>query len=272
MAIADLSDVPLAEIVSLRGRRAAVTGGAHGIGAMIAKRLAEAGAAVVIGDLDHAGAIETAQAIAAATGGAVHALELDVAREASITEFAEGVTAALGGLDIWVNNAGVYPSSSALDIDVDGWDRVQDINLRGAFLGAREAAKWIRACGSRKGVIVNIASMAGLRAQLNMAHYVAAKHGVVGLTKALALEFAAYDIRVMAVAPALVVTESNAGRITPELIEPIVRTLPLGRAGLPDDVARVVLFCASDLSSFMTGSTLPVDAGSSAGVFGIARS
>lgn len=271
MAIADLTDIPLAEVAGLRGRRAVVTGGAHGIGAMTARRLAEAGASVVIGDIDQAGGIETARAIAAAIGGTVQALELDVASEASITAFADGAAAAMGGLDIWVNNAGVYPSSPALDIDVAGWDRVQDINLRGAFIGAREAARWIRACGSRKGVIVNIASMAGLRAQLNMAHYVAAKHGVVGLTKALAMELAVHDIRVMAVAPALVLTESNAGRATPEVIDPIVRTLPLGRAGVPDDIARVVLFCASDLSAFMTGSTLPVDAGSSAGVFGLAR-
>jgi NAD(P)-dependent dehydrogenase (short-subunit alcohol dehydrogenase family) len=113
--------------------------------------------------------------------------------------------------------------------------------------------------------------MGGLRAQLNMAHYVAAKHGVVGLTKALALELGGDGIRVMAVAPALVVTEGLAERLTPASIEPIVRTLPLGRAGVPDDIARVVLFCACDLSAFMTGSTLAVDAGSSAGVFGIGR-
>ena len=271
MAIADLSDVSLAELVSLRGRRAAVTGAAHGIGAMIAKRLAEAGADVAIGDLDHAGAVATAQAIAGATGASVQALALDVAQEGSIADFAEAATAAMGGLDIWVNNAGFYPSSPALDIDGDAWDKVQAINLRGAFVGAREAARHIRACSSAKGVIVNIASMAGLRAQLNMAHYVAAKHGVVGLTKALAMEFGPFDIRVLAVAPALVVTESNAARATPDVIDPIVRTMPLGRAGVPDDIARVVLFCASDLSALMTGSTLSVDAGSSAGVFGIGR-
>src|SRR3954451_20951203 len=102
MAIADLSDVPLAEIVSLRARRAAVTGGAHGIGAAIAKRLAEAGATVVIGDLDHAGAAETARVISGATGQAIHALELDVAHEASITAFADAAVAAMGALDIWV--------------------------------------------------------------------------------------------------------------------------------------------------------------------------
>jgi len=271
MAIADLSNVPLAEIVSLKGRRAAVTGSAHGIGAAIAKRLAEAGAVVVIGDLDDAGAVETARAIAGATGASVQAFALDVQSEESITSFADAAMAAMGGLDIWVNNVGFYPSSPALEIDGDAWDRVQAINLRGAFIGAREGAKRICSCGSERGVIVNIASMAGLRAQLNMSHYVAAKHGVVGLTKALALELGPQDIRVMGVAPALVVTHGLAERITPESIEPIVRTLPLGRAGVPDDIARVVLFCASDLSAFMTGSTLPVDAGSSAGVFGIAR-
>jgi NAD(P)-dependent dehydrogenase (short-subunit alcohol dehydrogenase family) len=267
MPIADFSATPYAEIVSLAGRRAVVTGGARGIGQATARRLAEAGAAVVIGDLDHRGAQDSARDIAGATGTVVQALPLDVADEASLTEFAEAATAAMGGLDIWVNNAGVYPAMPALEITIDDWDKVQAINLRGAFLGAREAAKGMTASGSECGVIVNIASMAGLRAQLNMAHYVSAKHGVVGLTKALALEFGPLDIRVMAIAPALIVTQGLADRLTPESIAPIVAGFPLGRAGVPDDIARVVLFCASDLAAFMTGSTLQVDAGSWAGVF-----
>lgn len=259
MPIADFSNTPLNEIVSLKGRRAVVTGGARGIGASIVKRLAEAGASVVIGDIN----LEGAEATAKEVGASVTALPLDLESEASILSFADAATAKLGGLDIWVNNAGYYPIVPILEMDMAQWDKVQNINLRGAFYSAREAVKRMTACASKHAVIVNIASMAGIRARTNMAHYISAKHGVVGFTKAMALEFGPLNIRILGIAPAHVMVRDR----DPDVMEKVGKLYPLGRPGLPDDIARVALFCASDLSAFMTGSTLMVEGGHWAGVY-----
>jgi NAD(P)-dependent dehydrogenase (short-subunit alcohol dehydrogenase family) len=263
MAITDFSNTPLSEIVSLKGRRAVVTGGARGIGAGIVKRFAEAGASVVIGDIDHAGAAKTAEDVQTPPGVSVEALPLDLESEASILAFADAATEKLGGLDIWVNNAGYYPTAPILEMDISAWDKVQNINLRGAFFSGREAAKRMVACASKHAVIVNIASMAGIRARTNMAHYISAKHGVVGFTKAMALEFGPLNIRILGIAPAHVMVRGQDA----EEMKKIGKLYPLGRPGLPDDIARVVLFCASNLSAFMTGSTLMVEGGHWAGVY-----
>jgi len=148
---------------------------------------------------------------------------------------------------------------------------VQDINLRGTFLGAREAARRMMAQHPKGGVIVNVASVSGYRGRPGLAAYVASKHGVVGLTKSLGVELGPHDIRVLGVAPTGVATPGIALRKAAstgaelERIEALEKkvgaALPLGRLGVPDDIARVVLFCASDLAMLMTGSTVPVDAG-----------
>jgi NAD(P)-dependent dehydrogenase (short-subunit alcohol dehydrogenase family) len=261
MAIPEFTDRPLSELISLAGRRAVVTGGALGMGAGIARRLAEAGASVVIGDINMPAAEATCAQLRGPEGAAFHALSLDVAEPASISEFTEAAVARMGGLDIWVNNAGYYPRRPALEIDVEFWDKIQDVNLKGAFFAAQGAARQMIACGSTCGVIVNISSMSGLRGRKNgMSHYGAAKHGLVGLTKFLALELGDHNIRVMGIAPAA--TNTAGSVVTPEYY----RDFPVGRAGTPDDIALAVLFCASDMSAFMTGSTLLLDGGSGAGV------
>ena len=153
-------------------------------------------------------------------------------------------------------------------MDVSQWDRVLDVNLTGTFLGAQEAARRMVATGVG-GAIINITSTAGFRAAgPGVAHYVASKHAVRGLTKSLAVELGPYGIRVLRVAPTLVETPGiDEGRAAFEaaglgdLLDQMAARLPLGRVGVPDDVARVVLFCASDLAIFMTGSTVAVDAG-----------
>ncbi len=239
-----------------------VTGGAQGLGSAIARRLAEAGASLVIGDINLPGAKHVADDLAATFGVTAVAAALDVANSASIGRTADTAVNELGGIDIWVNNAGVYPSTPTLELPDDEWDRVVRVNLYGTFFGCREAARRM-AQAPRGGVIVNLSSVAGLRGRgPRVSHYVASKHGIIGLTQQLALEFAQDGIRVLAVAPTIVITPGveaspRGGQSDLE------RTLagPLGRAGRPDDVARVVLFCASDLSLFMTGSTLLVDAG-----------
>jgi NAD(P)-dependent dehydrogenase (short-subunit alcohol dehydrogenase family) len=266
VAVPDLTDRSLDELVSLRGRNAVVTGGAKGLGRAIARRLAEAGASVVIGDVDEAGAKAAAHDLANTYGGAAEFRGLDVTDPDSVAAMGEAAVSRFGSIDIWVNNAGVYPATPIVDMAVDEWDHVLAVNLRGTFLGCREAARRMVPAG-RGGVIVNLASVAGISGRgPGVAHYVASKHGVVGITRQLAVELAPEGIRVLGIAPTIIITPgveaamSRPGRgVSGDLEEALRR--PLGRAGRPDDVARVVLFCASDLSSFMSGSTLVVDAG-----------
>ena len=267
MAIGDFTDTSITELVSLRGRVAVVTGGARGTGAGIVRRLAEAGAAVVIadGDLDDA---TTAAAELVARGHTASGMQLDVTDEEAVSAVAGRVVDELGSLDVWVNNAGIYPGAPVLDMTVEQWDEVLDFNLRGAFLGSREAARRMIAAG-RGGVIVNIGSTSGFRVGgPGSSHYVSSKFGLRGLTQALAVELGAHNIRVLCVAPTFTVSPGTRARRADldddayrDYIERVGAAKLLGRVGVPDDVGRVVLFCASDLSAFMTGSTLTVDAG-----------
>jgi NAD(P)-dependent dehydrogenase (short-subunit alcohol dehydrogenase family) len=266
MRVPDLSDRPLEQLISLRERRAVVTGGARGLGRAIADRLAEAGASVLIGDIDQVAARTAAEELTRSFGVDASSTALDVAESASVGAAADAAVTRLGGIDIWVNNAGVYPTMPLLEMTDDDWDRVLTVNLRGTFVGCREAARRMISAG-RGGVIINISSVAGFRGRsAGVAHYVASKHGVIGLTRQIAVELAEHGIRVLAVSPTTIITpgveSAMSGGPTESSVDlegALVR--PLGRAGRPDDVARVVLFCASDLSMFMTGSSLLVDAG-----------
>lgn len=267
MAIADFTDTPLAELVSLKGRGAVVTGGAQGLGLAIARRLAEAGASVMIGDLT----LDLAQAAAAALrqryGVNVIATRLDVADGCAVAAAADQAVAAFGSASIWVNNAGIYPNTPLLETTDEMWDRVMSVNLRGVFASSREAARRMIAAG-RGGVIVNVVSTAGFRGVApGVAAYVASKHGVRGLTRQMAIELAPHGIRVLGVAPTFCTTEGNMAALAELAGRDVGTEIPatlksrLGRVGVPDDIGRVVLFCASDMSAFMTGSTLLADAG-----------
>jgi NAD(P)-dependent dehydrogenase (short-subunit alcohol dehydrogenase family) len=188
--------------------------------------------------------------------------------EASVAQVADQVVDKLGRIDIWVNNAGIYPTSPVLEMTASQWDEVLDANLKSAFLGSREAAKRMIA-GGNGGVIVNVGSTAGFRAYATGAsHYIASKFGMRGLTQALAVELGQHGIRVLDVAPTFTVTPGTRRRRADldddayeAYLEAAGAAKPLGRVGVPDDVGRVVLFCVSDLAMFMTGSTLAVDAG-----------
>ena len=266
MTIADVSEVPVSRLLSLVGRRAVVTGGAQGLGKAIARRLAEAGASVLIGDLEVDLARRTAEELSRRHDVPVIATHLNVADSASVTAAADVAVASLGGLDIWVSNAGVYPNISLLEMTDEGWNKVMEVNLRGVFAGAREAARRMITAG-RGGVIINVVSTAGFRGVApGVAAYVASKHGVRGLTRQLAIELAPHDIRVLGIAPTFCTTEGTTA-VLAELSSrvgvdiPATLTSRLGRVGVPDDVGRVALFCASDMSIFMTGSTLLADAG-----------
>lgn len=267
MAIADVSTKPLADLISLAGRSAVVTGGAQGLGRAIARRLGEAGASVLIGDLNAELAGAAATDLGRSLGREVISAAMDVSDPRSVAAAAQLAADRCGGVDIWVNNAGVYPNIPLMEMTEQVWDQVMAVNLKGVFLGAQAAARRMIAAG-RGGVIVNIVSTAGFRGVASgVSAYVASKHGVRGATRQMALELAPHGIRVLGVAPTFCETEGNMAALA-ALAErdvgaeiPATLTSLLGRVGVPDDIARVVLFCASDLSIFMTGSTLLADAG-----------
>jgi NAD(P)-dependent dehydrogenase (short-subunit alcohol dehydrogenase family) len=265
---------PLADLISLRGRRALITGAARGIGYSVAQRFAEAGAAVLLGDRNAEGAVQAAREIGETHGATVHGMALDVTDSKSVAAFADEGVHRLGGIDIWVNNAGVYPGGSLLEMPDEAWQQVDDVNLRGTFFGCREAGRRMVNNTARKGgVIVNIASVAAVRGRTGLTHYSAAKSGVLGLTRGAAVELAPHGIRVLAVTPSLAETpgaqemrqaaqrSNSAGSLLQSMERGIMAKFPLGRAGHPDEIARVVLFCASDLAAFMTGSNIFVDGG-----------
>jgi NAD(P)-dependent dehydrogenase (short-subunit alcohol dehydrogenase family) len=259
MPVRDVSAAPLSELISLAGRNAVVTGAAWGLGKATARRLAEAGATVLIADID--------TEKAAATAARVLSTRSDAGDSASVIALADEAVRVLGGIDIWVNNAGIPSSVPLFDLEEEEFDKVIAINLKGAFIGAREAARRMIDAG-KGGTIVNVASLAGVRGiSPGQAAYVGSKHGVVGLTRQMAIELGKHDIRVMGIAPGVCLTEKTAflGDMPQEQLKKIgipgIDGSHLGRVGTSDDVARVILFCASDMAMFMTGSTLLVDGG-----------
>ena len=270
----ELAASPLADLVSLRGRAAVITGGGRGIGAAIARRLAEAGADLVVGDLNEASAGAVAAEMRQRFQVQALAARLDVTDSASVAALAETAETAYGRIDRWVNNVGVFPPAVLIETTDADWDRVQSINLRGTFYGCREAGQRMAAAG--RGVIVNITSVSGYRGRASIGHYTAAKHGVAGLTKALAVELGGRGVRVVAVSPCMTETPGLAeqraasegggaeGDSFQDMAARIRASIPLNRFGHPDDVARAVLFCASDLAGFVTASTVFADGGVSA--------
>ncbi|MGW3570895.1 SDR family NAD(P)-dependent oxidoreductase [Streptomyces sp. NPDC000941] len=268
MPVPDVSSHALSDLTSLQERRIVVTGGGRGLGKAIVARLAEAGAHVLVGDADASSAKAAAAELAHAHKADVVGVEMDVADSDSVRGVADLAAKRWGGLDAWVNNAGIYPSVPIAQMDDATWDKVFAVNARGALAGTREAARIMSASG-RGGVIVNVASTAAFRGSApGLAAYVGSKHAVRGLTRQSALELAPHGIRVLGVAPSYVPTEGNqlaaAGAPVQEDSVPLMMTSPVGRIGTPDDIARVVFFCVSDLSAFMTGSTLLADGGTTA--------
>ena len=269
---ADVSERPLSDLLSLGGRRAVVTGAAQGLGKAIASRLAEAGADLLLIDLNAEAAGAAASELSDRYGVRVASTRADVADAASVGAAADLAVAELGGIDVWVNNAGIFPNPPVTMMPDEMWDATFAVNARGVFLGAREAARRMSAGGSG-GVIVNIISTAGVQVAFpGMAAYVGSKHAALGMTKSLAVDLAPLGIRVLGVAPSFVPTEGNlaAAKAGAEAAAAAgIEMPPLGvmsknlngRMGTPVANAPVVLFAASDLSMIMTGSTLLADAG-----------
>ena len=242
----------------LDGKTALVTGAARGIGYEIASALAAAGAAVAVADLSAEESAAAAQQITAATGARALGLGLDVSREADCDRAVDEAAAALGKLDILVNNAGITKDTLVLRMKEADFDSVIGVNLKGAFLMSKAAARLM--LKARAGRIINISSVVGQTGQAGQANYSASKSGLIGLTKSLAREFAPRQVLVNAVAPGFIRTRMTDG-LKEDAKAKISEMIPLGRMGEPGEVAKAVLFLAGGDSAYITGQVLAVNGG-----------
>jgi acetoacetyl-CoA reductase len=234
-------------------RIALVTGGTRGIGAATARLLKESGYQVAA---TYAGRDEAAHAFRDATGIAVY--RWDVSDLAACQRGVEQVERELGPLDVLVNNAGITKDATLHKMSRESWQTVIDVNLGGCFNMCRAAIAGMRE--RRFGRIVNISSINGQQGQFGQANYAAAKAGLIGFTKALALEAAAHGVTVNAVAPGYIATDMVAA-VSEDILKAIVARIPVGRLGKPEEIARAVLFLVVDEAGFITGSTLSVNGG-----------
>ena len=240
--------------IDLTGRVALVTGSTRGIGRAIAETLVGCGARVAIVGRDSARAVEVAGQLSPEARG----FACDVSDVASVTALVAAVEEAFGSIDILVNNAGLTRDNIMLRLKDDDWDAVLDANLRGAFVAIRAATRGMMK--RRWGRIINISSVVGLVGNKGQTNYAASKAGLIGLTKAVAKEFASRNILANAIAPGFIETEMTAA-MTPEARKSLEGSIPLERLGSPKDVAAMVAFLASDHAAYITGQVLVVDGG-----------
>ena len=249
----------------VEGKKALITGGAQGLGAAFGRRLAEEGAKVALTDLNHEGAEAVAAEINNRHGaGTAFAFRHDVTDEAQWVEVLAQADAAMGGLSVLVNNAGIGLGGNIEELSYEDWKKVMSVNVDSVFLGTKHALKYLR--NNQPGSIVNISSISGLIAAHNTPSYNASKAAVWLLSKGIALHCAkqGLDVRSNSVHPTFIDTPILDGmrrKGGPDILEKLARQVPLGRIGEPDDVAYAVLYLASDESKFVTGAELVVDGG-----------
>ena len=245
----------------LSGKSAVVTGAARGLGAAVADLFAREGACVTVGDVDAAGAEETARRIVLAGGRAV-ASAGDISSSEDAERLINSAVECFGGVDVLVNNAGVASAGAVTEVDEQEWDRVMSVNIKGVYLCSRAAVGHMERGGG--GSIVCISSASGVIGQTGQVAYNVSKHGVIGLVRCMALDHAAAGIRVNAVCPGVMNTPM-LDALSPEQLDWLRAVHPLGRLAEPSEVANLVLHLASEESSFTTGSVVLIDGGLTAG-------
>jgi meso-butanediol dehydrogenase/(S,S)-butanediol dehydrogenase/diacetyl reductase len=243
----------------LEGKRVLITGGASGIGFATAKRFLEEGSSVFIVDWNRKTFEEALSANPRLAGA-----QADVSNPCEVEGAFEGMDALFGGIDILISNAGISVRKPFLDVTYEQWSRILRINLDGMFLCAQEAIKRMK--GQRSGVILFTASTNGLEGHPLYADYNASKAGIILLAKTLALEFAPW-LRVNSVCPGYVLTPMQKAEYTPEMLEEVNRNIPLNRHATPEEVAGLFAFLASGLAAYITGQTICIDGGETAGQY-----
>jgi len=248
----------------LKDKVAIITGGGSGIGRASAELFARKGAKVVVADFNEKAGQEAVAAIRQSGGEAIF-VPVDVSDSAQVQRLVDTTLQAYGGIDILVNNAGILLFGTALDTSLQDWERVIAINLTGTFLVSKAVLPHMIARGG--GSIVNLTSSTGAHdAAANTVAYVTSKGGVALLTRAMAIDHAKHNVRVNAVAPGPTDTPMLRDAMSPEQLDAFAATFPMGRLGRPEELARAILFLASDEASFVTGAILAVDGGQTAQV------
>ena len=244
------------QIFDLTGKIALVTGASSGLGRHFCKTLSEAGATVILGARRVDNLIELQNELK----GDSHVFSLDVTSKESVENLFQEIKNEFGSADILINNAGVNDTRKFKDLDEESWNFVLETNLNGAFRVAKSFTDLLLE-QNKPGSVINIASILGLRVGLNLTSYAAAKAGLVQLTKSMALELARSGIRVNAIAPGYILTEINDDFFKTEEGQNYIKSIPMNRLGLESELDGLLLLLASDASSFMTGSIIPVDGG-----------
>lgn len=244
--------------MNLTNKTAVVTGASRGIGRAIALELAKQGAKVVV---NYSGSKENALLVVGeikAAGGEAIAVQANVADADSVTQLMNTTLETFGSIDILVNNAGITRDNLLMRMKEDEWDDVMNTNLKGVFLCTKAVSRQMMK--QRQGRIINISSIVGVAGNAGQANYVAAKAGVIGLTKTTAKELASRNILVNAIAPGFITTDMT-DELPLELKEGMLSQIPLAKLGQPEDIAKAVAFFASDAASYITGQTLHIDGG-----------
>ena len=244
------------QIFDLTGKVALITGASSGLGRHFSKTLSEAGATVILS----ARRVDNLKELQSELEGNSHVFSLDVTSNESVENLFQEVKNEFGSADILINNAGVNDTRKFKDLDEESWNFVLETNLNGAFRVAKSFTGLLLE-QNKPGSVVNIASILGLRVGLNLTSYAAAKAGLVQLTKSMALELARSGIRVNAIAPGYILTEINNDFFKTEEGQNYIKSIPMNRLGLESELDGLLLLLASDASSFMTGSIIPVDGG-----------
>ena len=252
----------MSDLFNLENRVAVVTGAGMGMGRTHALLLAEAGAKVTVSDISFENCEKVVQEIKEQGGEAI-AVKCDISQKSEVEEMIVKTIENFGKVDILVNNAGIADFKDFFEMEEKDWEKTIDINLKGYFLCSQSAAKEM--AKQKSGTIINIGSIAMGQVGVgfpNLVHYVSSKGGIAGMTEAMALDLASYNIRVNAIAPGAIETQMvDPIKSDPRSLEGLLARLPMKRMGRPEEISSVVVFLASDASSYMTGSIINVDGG-----------